>query len=203
MGIHPERDRQHQTIIIKLTNKAIHFFIGNPPLVGWNRCFQYRLDCLYYKKIETSAEVSICHAVVMRGFIVGEKFCLIEVEQARNGPELQRKKFSTSPGPRAESQNLPQTIGAKWVQVQPQIQSVFSSPAPPASRKPKSPANYRRELQAGSARPAYIRGAKARRSVRKMRTGALTARTFSKVISSQMFWVRSMSSLTCATTGER
>ena len=151
MGVHPKRDRQHQTIIIKLTNKAIHFFIGNPPLVGWNRCFQYRLDCLYYKKIETSVEVSICHAVVMRGFIVGEKFCLIAVEQAGNGPELQRKKFPQAPArgpkakisrkpsarngcrfshkskacflhqprPRAENQNLPQTIGANWVQAQP------------------------------------------------------------------------------------
>ena len=173
MGVHPKRDRQHQTVIIKLTNKAIHFFIGNPPLVGWNRRFQYRLDCLYYKKIETSAEISICHAVVMRSFIVGEKFCLIAVEQAGNGPELQRKKFSTSPGPRAESQNLPQTIDANWVQAQPQIQSVFSSPARPASRKPKSPANYRRELGAGSA--CYMRGAKARRRVRRMRTGALIA----------------------------
>lgn len=153
MGVHPKRDRQHQTIIIKLTNKAIHFFIGNPPLVGWNRRFQYRLDCLYYKKIETSAEVSICHAVVMRGFIVGEKFCLIAVEQAGNGPELQRKKFSTSPGPRAGSQSF----------CQPQ----------PAGRKLKSPANHRRELGAGSA--CYMRGAKARRSVRRMRTGALIA----------------------------
>lgn len=83
VGVHPERDRQHQTVIIKLTNKAIHFFIGNPPLVGWNRRFQYRLDCLYYKKIETSVEVSICHAVVMRGFIVGGKVLFYSLRTSR------------------------------------------------------------------------------------------------------------------------
>ena len=153
MGIHPERDRQHQTIIIKLTNKAIHFFIGNPPLVGWNRRFQYRLDCLYYKKIETSAEVSICHAVVRGGFMVEENFFLIPVKQAGRGLGLQQKKFPTRPGPRAGSQSF----------CQPQ----------PAGRKLKSPANHRRELGAGSA--CYMRGAKARRSVRRMRTGALIA----------------------------
>gem|GEM_PF-6937473 len=55
-----------------------------------------------------------------------------------------------------------------------------------------------RQLQAG-----YINGAKARSKERKIRIGALTARSFSSVISSQMFWVRRKSSLTLETIGDR
>ena len=54
------------------------------------------------------------------------------------------------------------------------------------------------QLQAG-----YINGAKARSKERKIRIGALTARSFSSVISSQMFWVRRKSSLTLETIGDR
>lgn len=49
----------------------------------------------------------------------------------------------------------------------------------------------------------YINGAKARSKERKIRIGALTARSFSSVISSQMFWVRRKSSLTLETIGDR
>lgn len=49
----------------------------------------------------------------------------------------------------------------------------------------------------------YINGAKARSKERKIRIGALTARSFSSVISSQMFWVCRKSSLTLETIGDR